>query len=52
MTTRESSEHKTGRSEYPNPEEVEEIDFKRNIIKIIEDLEQNVKKKRRRQTKR
>ena len=43
IITPESSEHTTGRLEYPNPEEVEEIDFKRNIMKVIESLKQDVK---------
>ena len=43
MTTPESSDHATRRLEHPIPEEVEEIDFKRNIMKIIEDLKQDVK---------
>ena len=43
MITAESSEHTTGRLEHPIPVEVEEIDFKRNITKIIEDLKQEVK---------
>ena len=43
IITPESSEHTTGRLEYPNPEEVEEIDFKHNIMKVIESLKQDVK---------
>ena len=42
MITPESSEHTTGRFEHPNPE-VEEIDFKRNIMKVIQSLKQDVK---------
>ena len=43
MVTPESSEHATGRHEHPNPEEVEEIDFKRNIMKVRETFKQDVK---------
>ena len=43
MTTPESSEHAKGRLEYPIPEEVEEINLKRNIMRIIESLIQDVK---------
>ena len=43
MITPESREHTTGRLEHPNPEEVEEIDFKHNILKMIETLKQDMK---------
>ena len=43
MITPESSEQATGRLEHPNPEEVEEIYFKCNIMKVIETLKQEVK---------
>ena len=43
MITAESSEHATGRLEHPNPEEVEEMDFKRNLMKMMETLKQEVK---------
>ena len=43
MTTPESRDHATRRLEHVFAEEVEEIDFKRNIMKIIEDLKQDVK---------
>ena len=39
----ESRDHATRRTEHPIPEEIEEIDFKQNIMKIIEDLKQEVK---------
>ena len=42
MTTSESRYHTT-RFEHPIPKEIEDIDFKRNIMKIIEDLKQDVK---------
>ena len=42
MITPESSEHTTGRIEHSNTEEVEEIDFKHNIMKILEDIKQDV----------
>ena len=38
MIIPESSEHVTGRVEHPNPEQVEEIDFKRNIMKVLETI--------------
>ena len=43
MITPESSGHTTGRLEPANPEEVEEIDFKCNIMKVLENIKQNVK---------
>ena len=43
LITPESSEHTSGRLEHPNPEDVQEIDFKRNIMKMIESLKQDVK---------
>ena len=43
MKTPEPSKHTTGRLEHPNPEEVEEIDFKCNIMNVIESLKQDVK---------
>ena len=43
MTTPDSRDHSTRRLEHPIPKEVEEIDFKQNIMKIIEDLKQEVK---------
>ena len=39
----ESNKHTTGRLQYPNSEEVEEIDLKHNIMKVIESLKQDVK---------
>ena len=43
MTSPESRDPKTRRIEHPTPEEIEEIDFKRNYMKIIEDVKQVVK---------
>ena len=43
MVTPESSEHATWSFEHPNPEEVEEFDFKHNLMKIMETLKQEVK---------
>ncbi|KAK7815479.1 hypothetical protein U0070_005591 [Myodes glareolus] len=43
MITPESSEHARGRLEHPNPEEVEEIDFKCNVMKVLETIKQDVK---------
>ena len=43
MAIAESRDHTIRRLEYPIPEEVEEINFKCNILKIIEDLKQEVK---------
>ena len=43
MTSPETRDHETRRIEHPTPEEVEEIDFKWNIMKIIEDLKQDMK---------
>ena len=43
MITAESSERTIGRFEHPNPVEVEEIDFKRNIMKVLENIKQDVK---------
>ena len=43
MTTPESSKHETGRLEHPNPEEVEEINFKYNTMKVIETLKPDVR---------
>ena len=40
--TPQSSEHTTGRFEHPNPEEVEEIDFRHNIMKMVETIKQDV----------
>ena len=34
MITPEASKHAKGRLEQPNPEEVKEINFKRNLMKI------------------
>ena len=42
MTSPEARDHKT-RIEHPIPEEIEEINFKRNFMKIIEELKQEVK---------
>ena len=36
MTTPESSKHATGRLEHTNPEAVEDINLKCNIMKVIE----------------
>ena len=43
MTSPESRDHKTKRIEHPTPEEIEEIDSKRIYMKIIEELNQEVK---------
>ena len=43
MTTPESRDHATRRTEQPSPEEIEEIDFKQNYMKMIEELKQEVK---------
>ena len=43
MTSTESRDHKTRRTEHPTPEEIEEIDSKWNVMKIIEELKQEVK---------
>ena len=43
MTSPESRDHATRKIEHPTPEEIEEIDFKQNIMKIIEYLKQDVK---------
>ena len=43
MLTPEYSKHAPARLEHPNPEKVEEINFKRNIMKVIETLKQDVK---------
>ena len=43
MITPESSEHTTVKLEHSNTEEVEEIDFKHNIMKVVESLKQDVK---------
>ena len=43
MTTPESRDHATTIVEHPIPEEVEEMDFKHNIMIIIEDLKKEVK---------
>ena len=43
MVTPESREHTTGRLEHHNPEKVEDINFKRNIMKEIETIKQDVK---------
>ena len=43
MSLPESRNHATRRTEHLTPEEIEEIDFKQNIMKIIEDLKQGVK---------
>ena len=42
MTTPESRYHETRRLKHPIPEEVEEIDFKCNIMEVIETLKQDV----------
>ena len=42
MITPESSEHTARRLEHPNLEE-EEMDFKRNLMKMIKTLKQEVK---------
>ena len=42
MTPPEPRDHPT-RIEHPTPEEIEEINFKRNFMKIIEELKQEVK---------
>ena len=44
MTTPDSRDHATRRFEHPIPEEVEEIDFKCNFMKMIEELKQEAKK--------
>ena len=41
--TPESCEHTTERLEHSNPEKVEEIDFKCNLMKIMETRKQEVK---------
>ena len=46
MTSPESRDHETRRIEHPTPEEIEEIDSKRNYMKIIEELKQEVKNKK------
>ena len=43
MTTPDSSDHSTRRFEHPSPEEIEEINFKWNYKKMIEELKQVVK---------
>ena len=43
MTSPESRDHETRRTEHPTPEEIEEINLKRNFTKIIEELKQEVK---------
>ena len=43
MTSPEIKDHETRRIEHPTPEEIEEINFKWNIMKILEDLKQDVK---------
>ena len=43
MTSPESRDYETRRIEHPTPEEIEEIDSKRNYMKIIEELKQEVK---------
>ena len=43
MTSPESRDHETRKIEHPTPEEIEEIDSKRNYMKIIEELKQEVK---------
>ena len=43
MTIPEYRDHISSRPEHSVPEKVEEIDVKHNIIKIIEDLKQDVK---------
>ena len=51
MITPETRDHTKRRLEHAISE-VEEIDFKHNIMEIIEDLKQDALKKRRRETKR
>ena len=43
MTSPESRDHKTRRTEHPTPEEIEEIDSKWIFMKIIEEHKQEVK---------
>ena len=43
MTTPEFRDHATRRTEQPSPEEIGEIDFKQNYMKMIEELKQEVK---------
>ena len=43
MTTLEFRDHAIRRPEHPIQEEVEEIDFKQNIMKIMENLKQDMK---------
>ena len=42
MTSPETRDHKTRRIEHPTTEEIKEIDIKWNIMKIIEELKQEV----------
>ena len=43
MLTPEPSRHKTGRFDHPNPEEVEENDFKLSFMKMIETFKEKMK---------
>ena len=43
MTSPESRDKETRRTEHPTPEEIEEIDSKWIFMKIIEELKQEVK---------
>lgn len=43
MTTPDCRDHTTRRLEYPFSYELEEIDFKHKIMKMIEDFKQDVK---------
>ncbi|KAK7799982.1 hypothetical protein U0070_003128 [Myodes glareolus] len=43
MTSPESRDHETRRIEHPTQEDIEEIDYKQNYMKIIEELKQEVK---------
>ena len=43
MTSPESRDHATRRIQHPTPEEIEEINFKRKYMKMIEELGQEVK---------
>ena len=43
MTSPETRNHETRRIEHHTPEEIEKIDLKRNIMKILEDLKRGEK---------
>ena len=43
MTSPESRDHETRRIDHHSPEEIEEINFKWNYMKMIEDLKQEMK---------